>query len=300
MMEREESGNRSGLASLHAATLDEAADALPSSEAEEGGIASSARDTDEKQAFLLETIRRTTILGVLRDTESATASELTAATNRSRSTIHRAIDSLLDHDLITKEEGEYRLTTLGAILAEETNRFSTRAWSAATLEPFLNAIDETDIPVEYFEDAVITRRQPREPHIAIQRLIELVEETSELRMLSTVLSPIHVEFGYRAIMDGTVIKAVFDAELIDIMLEKYQEKAQRSIETGNFHVYMHDGLPFELFIFDDKMGMAAHDETGSAEVLVECSDPAAIEWAEDVYATHLADADALVLPTTEE
>jgi predicted transcriptional regulator len=114
-------------------------------------------------------------------------------------------------------------------------------------------------------------------------------------MFSTVISPVYVDVGYREMMNGMKIEAIFDREVIDIMLSEYPEKAHETIATGNFDVYTHDGLPFELFIFDDKIGMAAHNENGIAEVLVECDDSSAIEWAEDLYAKHLSTAESLML-----
>jgi predicted transcriptional regulator len=74
------------------------------------------------------------------------------------------------------------------------------------------------------------------------------------------------------------------------MASIYTEKARETIKMGNFSVYSHPGLPFELFILDDKMGMAAHDENGVARVLVECEGTAAIEWAKDLYAEHRSEA----------
>lgn len=166
-----------------------------------------------------------------------------------------------------------------------------------SLKQFLNAIELNGdrFPIEHFTDARITRRKARQPHNTIHRIIELFENSDSLRMFSTVISPVYVDVGYREMMDGMKITAIFDQEVIDIMLSEYPEKAYETITTGNFEVFAHDGLPFEMFIFDDKIGLAAHNENGNAEVLVECDDPAAIEWAETLYAEHRSRADPLLI-----
>lgn len=251
---------------------------------------------EEKQEFLLEAVRRAPLLRALRS-DPADPSDLLDSVDMSRSTVHRAVNSLQDHDIVEESNGTYELTSLGEILAEEMEAFGARAWTAATLDQFLNAIElnGNGFPVEHFVDADVTRRKARQPHATIHRIIRLIEGSGSLRMLSTVLSPVHVDVGYREMMNGMEIEAIFDRELIDIMLSEYPEKAYETITTGNFDVYAHDGLPFELFIFDDRIGMAAHNENGNAEVLVECDDPAAIEWAENLYSKHLSQADPLMV-----
>lgn len=247
-----------------------------------------AEATDRsRQEFLLEAVRRAPILGALRS-GPATASDLLAAVDVSRSTLHRATDSLADLDLVENVDGVYQLTSLGRIIADEAEAFATRSWTGLTIKQFLNAINGsgTDVPLEHLSDATITKREPRQPHVTIHRIINLIESAESLRMFSTVISPVYVDVGYREMMDGMRIEAIFDREVADLMLREYPQKAHDTISTGNFQVFTHEGLPFELFLTEDKIGMAAHDDTGNAEVLIECDDPAAVAWAEDLYERH--------------
>ncbi|PSQ15270.1 ArsR family transcriptional regulator [Halobacteriales archaeon QS_8_69_26] len=270
---------------------------LPS--VESGGSERSGREgvlvdapADSIREFMLEAVRRASILRALAG-DTARVRDLTEEVDCSRSTVHRATTTLEEHDLIEQSDQGYDLTGLGKVVADETEAFAAKARAAVALEPFLNTVDSDGIPVEHFADARITRRKPRRPHASIHRITELIERSDTVRMLSTVISPIYVDVGYREMMDGTEIEAVFDREAIEIMLSEYAEKARETVSTGSFDLYVHEGLPFELFVFDDRMGMAAHDETGIAEVLVECEAPAAIEWGEDLYATHREEAQQL-------
>lgn len=260
---------------------------------EGNGVVESAHDA--RHEFLREAVRRGPLLRALRD-GPASASELSRSVETSRSTVHRATNSLSDRELIAKTDGQYELTGLGRIVAEESAAFGESVWTAVTLEPFLNTADVDGIPIEHFVDATVTRPTPRRPHTSIQRIIELIEEAESLRMLSTVLSPIYVNVGYHEMMAGMEIEAVFDREAIEIMVTEHAERARETIETGNFDVYSHDALPFELFLLEDGIGMAAHDESGVARILVECEAPEAIEWAEGVYDDHRSEAEPLLLP----
>lgn len=252
--------------------------------------------SEAQREFLLEAVRRAPLLQLLRS-EPAAPGTILESIDMSRSTFHRSINALEEYDVVEKTDGEYELTGAGEILVEELKWFSDRACTALSLTEFLNSIEINGdrIPIEHFVNAEMTRREPRQPHATIHRIIRLIERSDDLRMFSTVISPVYVDVGYREMMDGMHIEAVFDREVIDLMLSEYPEKAYETITTGNFDVYAHNGLPFELFLFDDRIGMAAHNENGNAEVFVECKDPSAIEWAEDLYTKHLSKADPIAL-----
>lgn len=251
----------------------------------------------ESKEFLLEVVRRGPLLEAL-EGAPASASRLIERVEMSRSTVHRALDSLEELEVVRGSGEEYELTPLGRVLAGELQRFGERARTARSLSAFLNAVnsDGTGIPVEHLQDATVTRREPRQPHATIHRIVELFDRSDRVRMFSTVISPIYVDMAYPKLMDGTRIQAVFEQEVVDLMLSEYAERAQETIATGNFDVYAHpDELPFELFVFDDRIGMAAHDEAGIAEVLVESEDPAARAWALDLFEAHRSRAESLTL-----
>ena len=248
------------------------------------------------QEFLLEVVRRRPLLRSLQSGPASTA-DILDAVEMSRSTVHRALNSLTGHGLVEEAGDEYRLTSVGKIVARESETFGTRTATALSLDQFLNSINgqAESVPVEHFTDATVVRRKARQPHATIHRIIEFIEESERLRMFSTVISPVYVDVGYREMMDSTEIEAIFDEAVIDIMLAEYPEKAYETISTGNFDVYAHEGLPFELFIADEKVGMAAHNDNGNAEIFVECRDPAAVEWAESLYARHRSDSESVSL-----
>lgn len=258
--------------------------------------ANAGAPADEFREFLLEVVRRRPLLQSLAS-GPATTGEILGAVDTSRSTVHRALNSLMDAGLVADEGDAYRLTSVGRIVVREAETFGTRTETALSLDQFLNAIDghAASIPVEHFSEATVVRRKARQPHATIHGIIEFIERADRLRMFSTVISPVYVDVGYSEMMDGMEIEAIFDEAVIDIMLSEYPEKAFETISTGNFDVYTHGGLPFELFISEAKVGMAAHNDNGNAEILVECGDPAAVEWAEDLYDRHLAEADSVSL-----
>ena len=127
-------------------------------QARKNGQAKSANE--ERQQFLLEAVRRKPLLDALHSSASS-ATELSESIDLSRSTVHRATNTLEDHHLVNQKDGKYELTSLGSVIAEKVGSFGEEVWTAVTLEPFLNTIDADGIPIKHFVDATVTRPQPR-------------------------------------------------------------------------------------------------------------------------------------------
>lgn len=217
--------------------------------------------------------------------EPRTARALADQLSMARSTVHRATETLDDLELVDKSDQQFEITGLGDVAAEELRDLRTNLETASKLEPFLNTIDTStvDIPLECFSESRVTRSRNRQAHVGVKRIIELIERTDSMRMFSSILSPLYVDAAHREILNGTEIEVVFDQELVDPIVTKYSEEAREAFDTGRFEVLLGADIPFELFLFDDRMGMAAHDESGVARAFVECPSPEAQAWAEDFY-----------------
>lgn len=241
---------------------------------------------------MIEVIRRSDLLTALQSSP-ASPSELERTLDISRSTIHRALRTLEELHLVEKTSGQYELTGVGTFVTAETSAYCNRVDAAMSLEPFLNLVEIDDIPVEHFADAKVTSPKPRQPHYSVRRIIELIERSESLRIFSTIISPFYVDVAHREMLDGMEIQAIFDDGIIDIVLGEYEQEAYEAFDTGRFDVYMHANLPFELFLFDDRIGMAAHDENGIARAFVETRSPEAIDWATKLYERYLEQSTAL-------
>jgi predicted transcriptional regulator len=256
----------------------------------------SATDENEGQTteLLLEAVKRAPLLAELLDGPTEMR-QLNRRLAPSRSTIHRTVQTFTDRGIVDKTDDGLRLTGFGRAIAHFTVEYQERLESATRLEPFLNTISpaDVDIPVEFFADATVARPKPSHPHFAIKRIAELIEASDSLRMFSSVISPFYVDVTHREMMNGMEIEVIFDETLAETILSEYHDEAVESLESGRFEVYLHDHVPFELFIFEDRMGMAAHDDRGIARALVETDAPEAITWAEDVYESYAAESDTI-------
>lgn len=248
------------------------------------------------QAYLDEVHRRWPILESVA-TEPHTLGELEESLSMSRSTIHRACQTLLEMGVLERTDNEYRLTPLGSVVTTETERYRSRLLTARRLERFLNVTDASDIdvPIEHFNSADVVLPQHRQAHNGLKRIKNLIEETDSLRMFSSIISPIYVDMAVQEMERGTNIEVIFDEEVLDIILEEYVEEAKSAMEAGHIDVNVGEQLPFELFIADDVMGLAAHNESGLPQIFIEASNAKAMEWAVGLYERYKAEATSFTL-----
>lgn len=246
--------------------------------------------------LLVDVVKRASLFELLHHGPRE-AKDLVENLDMSRSTLHRTTRSFVESGLLRESDAGFELTGFGRSVADEVTQFRSRVASANKLEEFLNTVEatEVDVPTERFSDADVIHPKPRQPHFAVKRIIELIEQSESVRMFSSIISPFYVDVAYREIMDGTEIDVVFDQQVIDIIASEYADRATEAARTGMFEISVRDELPFELFVFDDRIGMAAHDDNGIARVFVEADSPEAIEWAEDVYQSYRDAADRIDL-----
>ncbi|WP_158059335.1 helix-turn-helix transcriptional regulator [Halorussus halophilus] len=252
----------------------------------------SGTDSRSIDDLLVDAVKRAELFDTLKQGRHETP-ELVDSLNMSRSTVHRTTRSFSEKGLLEETDDGYELTEFGHSVADAVEAFRTEVSTAYDLETFLNIAEPTavDVPLPAFEDATVTHPKPRQPHFAVKRIIELIESSESVRLFSSIISPFYVDVAHREMLNGTEIEVIFEYDVVDIIASEYTAKATEAAETGLFEVRVRDDLPFELFIFDDRIGMAAHDEQGIARVFVESECPKAVTWAEDVYEQFKSDAD---------
>ncbi|QLG49343.1 helix-turn-helix transcriptional regulator [Natrinema halophilum] len=231
----------------------------------------------------VELVRRGELLDALFDGPK-TPGELEAETSFSRSTVHRAIESLVEQHVLTESDCGFELTGFGRVVATETAEYRTNVVTAGRLQPLLDEVDATAVtlPLDGLEGAEITRPKQAHAHVATTRITDLLAGSNRIRLFSGVISPIFLDIAYKQVLSGTEVVAIFDRRVIEILFSEYGKNAREAARTGRFEVMIYDDCPFELFLCDGTVGIAAHDD-GFLRLLVESDDLGVYEWAESVF-----------------
>jgi len=247
-----------------------------------------AEDFDDE---LLETvIARSDILGALAD-GPCHRRELQDRFDVSKTTCHRIVRSLDERDLIRRTDRGYELSELGTTIWTQVKTFEGNVRTAYRLQPLYEALESTqiDLEVELFADATITRPLPEDPSPPVHRYLELFRDAETVRTLdrSSFIPPLYVEEIFEVALerDGAGI-AIYPLSVVEARYEKYPDVHREVAETGlDIRYRVHDDVPFGMSIYDDDhVGLRAYDgDTGALHLFADTDDPAAVDWAIDVF-----------------
>jgi predicted transcriptional regulator len=238
---------------------------------------------DDTTPLSVELMRRAELVIELLD-GPRTPAQLESETSLSRSTVHRATGSLVERGILSEESGTYELTGFGRVAAREILDYRTCVETADRLEPLFDVTDasEVTLPLSHLSDASVTRPSQSHAHATTKRVTDLLSDADRVRLFSRVVSPIYLDIVYRQVQTGTEVSAIFDRRVVEILFSEYGREARKAARTGRFEVRGYDSCPFELFICDDTVCIAAHDD-GSLRVVVESDDSEVYAWAESLY-----------------
>ncbi|MFC5972186.1 helix-turn-helix transcriptional regulator [Halomarina salina] len=241
-------------------------------------------DAPDIDGLAVEAVTRPDLLDALRE-GAMTTGDLERMLDCSRSTVHRAVSLLRESGAAVQTDDGYALTGVGRSVAAETRRYRDRLGTAARLGPFLNAlpVDAPEPPLDAFADATVTEPDGRRLHPSLSRLRDLVADSDRVRLLSSVISPVYVDLLHEAVLDGARVQAVFDPAVVEIIFEEYAGDVRDAADTGTFEVRIGDDCPFELFVFEQRVALAVHDEAGHLRAFVESSDDDAYAWCERLF-----------------
>ena len=239
----------------------------------------------------VELMRRSELLGALQSAPRRPA-ELEAVTSLSRSTVHRAIQSLEDAGIVRVNDGVVELTGSGRAVTSHVVDASEAITTAQRLRPLLDAIDSAavSLPLAHLDDAETTFADSRHAHLSVRRIRELVADARQVRLFSGVVSPLYLDIAFEQVRRGTEVEMILDREVVEVLFAEYATEARDAARTGQFHVRAFDACPFDLFICDDTVAIAAHVD-GFLHGLVESADPVVQEWATATFEAYTARAE---------
>lgn len=220
-----------------------------------------------------------------------TRRELRAATGASPPTMGRVLGDFEHRKWVVRDGSTYELTRLGAFVAE---RFADLR-DAMELERTLRDVWEwlpvgmEGFSVELFSDAVVSYPGPGYPYQPVERVTQLIEETSAMRGFgTTVLKSSNLETACRSILGGMEYEFVYSPSVLETVVAWNPSKVAAATACDNCTILLHDALPDAewcgIGIYDDRVGICCHDvETGVLRAVVDTESVAAREWAETVY-----------------
>jgi DNA-binding transcriptional ArsR family regulator len=230
--------------------------------------------------------RREAILDLLRDGPAAKR-DVIDATGRSRSTVDRAIESLVDAGLVVARDGGYETTCAGVLALEARRAYESEARAIAEAAPALEPLwKETPISRSFVRAASVLLVETSRTADAQTRLQRAVENAGAVRLaLSTVPGEAFLQsLEETAVEAGVPVTLVYDAELFEAVARERPSWLRRLVLDGEARVQTGEVPEFGLLLTDGPDGRAAtlqtYDEGRLHAVLQADADPAVL-WADE-------------------
>lgn len=216
--------------------------------------------------------------------------ELQAEHDVSKTTCHRIVRTFDDHGLLRRTDRGYELTETGTLLEAYVDEYHRKVRAAFLLDPLLAAFEDAvvEFDVEAFANARITRPDPDDPALPLDREFEVFEGAEQF---SVVDGNQHVpllyleqllEIGVERGMSG---EHIAPKSVIEKRLSAFPEvhRAHADVEASLKYRVCEEPT-FGLTLYDgEHVVVRAYDgDTGSIELMVDTDDPDAVTWAADV------------------
>lgn len=239
--------------------------------------------------FLARAESRVAVLQYLADAGPTTQRTLRTELDASRTTVSRALQSLAANDWVVSENGAYRLTPVGDVVAEEFDGLLETMGTVDELAEFLRWFPaDVDAPdFQHASDIDVTTPTDADPYAPARAQTDVLYTADRLRVLLPAVELDSTKTLVDQVTDRGLEAESVVPESVEATFEgePYAPLMRETIETGRSTVYVTpDELPFYLGLADDglvQVGLA--DDDGLPRALLETTDADVREWAEDVY-----------------
>lgn len=214
--------------------------------------------------------------------------DLHDATGISQPTLGRILDGFEERGWATNggngNGGQYRLTPLGDLLAEEFKSLLDVAETIQTLQELASQLpfDEMDFDLRALSDATVTTPKPTDATAHFRREAEVLAHTERLQFLCNQAQPETVE-RYRdwVVEENGHMEAVITGDAIDAALAHpvMGQQLREMLASGRVTVHRYDGdVSFMMGMLDDTAAIVPLDDSGVPSAFVESDDDAVRAW----------------------
>lgn len=251
--------------------------------------------------FLARSQTRVHILEQLVKNAAINRSEMNSHIDASERTITRTLNEFTDRGWVEQRDRSYQLTPTGELIAQAFLELVDSFSETAELSTFLDwfPYSEYELDVTRLLGATVTESTDSEPYAPARRQNRLMGQVSTYRAL---LPSVDVEGNH--IANQQMEAGNLEAELIvpprikhTIVTHEYAHLMRDPIEDGQLTLLVADSVPeFHVGLADDeKVQIGVEDDAGLPRALVETTDSAVRDWAEQLYDEYRSQADPVTV-----
>ncbi|MFB6189565.1 MAG: helix-turn-helix transcriptional regulator [Halapricum sp.] len=242
----------------------------------------------EEIEFLALSANRVEVLTLLAQSRH-TRPELETETDASQATLGRILGDLQNRSWVRQEGSDYVATATGKLVAQGFNDLLDILETESELRGLVRYLPThaMDFDLRHLADATITTPTQTRPNAPVQRLIDLVEDASEVRAFSHAFNEQNLtvvekrieadDFSFSAVFSRSAIEALADDRELRQHFESVLTSPKTSIRVRE------EGIPLAVTIADETVHLLLRDETGVLRASIDTDDEAVRSWADETY-----------------
>lgn len=248
--------------------------------------------TADASRFLSGSPDRARLLSHLRD-HPGSPSALADALPMSHRSVQRNLSAFVERAWAEKRDGEYRLTTTGALIAARHAAYVDSLDLIDRFAPVLRHLPDAEHAPDpdWLADADLAVASPDRPQAPVNHYVTAVKSfsTRRIRMVAPVLSRLYHEAHARLVLRGVETELVMDRETVASARSLNPMEFAFVLRVDRFSLHEHpDPIRFGLTLGDDRALLGAYDDEGTLRACLDCDDPRFLDWAGDLYERYRA------------
>lgn len=226
---------------------------------------------------------------------------LVAELDYSRSTVNRGIRELEALDLVAYDDGGYRITSVGELVATDFADLADAAELRLQYKPFLEWMpeDEFDMDLDLLREGDLVLPEPGDPYAMVNHHVATIGQADTMKAVLP-LTGLHAQQTAHAqvVENGAEVELVVTPDVAHTMESDpdYAGLTEDMAATGRFEIYEFDGdIPYFVGVLDDTVQIGV-DEDGEPRALVETTHPEVRAWAEATFEEYKQHAEPVIAP----
>ena len=252
----------------------------------------------EEIEFLALSANRIEVLNVLSN-ESYSRRELAEQIEASQPTLGRILRDLTERRWIAYDGEKYAATATGQLVVEEF----IDLWETLETELKLRRVIEwlpaeaTEFDLRHLTDATITIPSQTKPGAPVQRVLELLQSSSRIQILSHAFNEQSLSVIHQQITEGSqTFEGVFSPSAVEAIAHDstLRQQLQELIESETAEIRHYDGeIPLAVTITDDVVHLLLRDEDGLLRAALDTDDETVLSWAREKHEQYWQDSSPL-------
>lgn len=248
----------------------------------------------EEIEFLARSANRVRVLSLL-DEGNYTRRELGERLDASQPTLGRVLRDLSERRWIESDGTGYGATATGHLVAEEFTALSETLRTEMRLRPVIEWLptDAMEFDLRRLSDATITTPSQTKPGAPVKRVLELLERSDHVRIVSHALNEQSLGVIHRRTVEGSQsFEGVFSPDAVDELSNdsRLRRQLRELVASDDAELRLHDErIPLAVTITDGFVHVLLRDEKGLLRAAIDTDDDVVRSWARETHERYWRD-----------